>query len=73
MKAERLSNSALSPAACPWASLKTDYGLSANYTLGKNLIFQLNYTFTDDRSARNAAKPLDSHYNTLDVQVTARF
>ena len=56
-----------------WASLKTDYGLSANYTLGKNLIFQFNYTFTDDRSARNAAKPLDSHYNTLDVQVTARF
>ena len=56
-----------------WASLKTDYGLSANYTLGKNLIFQLNYTFTDDRSARNAAKPLDSHYNMLDVQVTARF
>ncbi|MFW5603348.1 MAG: porin, partial [Bacteroidales bacterium] len=56
-----------------WASLKTEYVLSAHNTLGKNLIFQLNYTFTDDRSARNAAKPLDSHYNTLDVQVTARF
>ncbi len=56
-----------------WASLCTNYGLSGNYTLGKNLIFQLNYTFTDDRSARHAAVPKDSHYNTVDVQVTARF
>lgn len=56
-----------------WSSLCTNYGLSANYTLGKNLIFQLNYTRTDDRSARNAATPKDSHYNTFDVQVTARF
>lgn len=56
-----------------WKSLRTDYGLSGNYYLGKNLIFQLNYTFTDDRSARNAAVPADSHYNTFDVQVAARF
>lgn len=56
-----------------WNSLCTNYGLSGNYTLGKNLIFQLNYTFTDDRSARHAAVPSDSHYNTFDVQVTARF
>lgn len=56
-----------------WSSLCTNYGLSGNYTLGKNLIFQLNYTFTDDRSARHAAVPKDSHYNTVDVQVTARF
>ena len=56
-----------------WQSLCTNYGLSANYTLGKNLIFQLNYTFTDDRSARHAATPKDAHYNTFDVQVTARF
>ena len=56
-----------------WKSLRTDYGLSGNYTLGKNLIFQLNYTFTDDRSARHATNPKDSHYNTFDVQVTARF
>ncbi len=56
-----------------WKSLCTNYGLSGNYTLGKNLIFQLNYTFTDDRSARHAATPKDSHYNTFDVQVTARF
>lgn len=56
-----------------WKSLCTNYGLSGNYTLGKNLIFQLNYTFTDDRSARHAAAPKDSHYNTFDVQVTARF
>lgn len=56
-----------------WKSLHTNYGLSGNYYLGKNLIFQLNYTFTDDRSARHAATPSDSHYNTFDVQVTARF
>lgn len=56
-----------------WKSLCTNYGLSANYTLGKNLIFQLNYAFTDDRSARHDATPKDSHYNTFDVQVTARF
>lgn len=56
-----------------WASLSTNYGLAANYTLGKNLIFQLNYTFTDDRSARHAVKRTDSRYNTVDVQVTARF
>lgn len=56
-----------------WKSLHTNYGISGNYNLGKNLIFQLNYTFTDDRSARHAATPTDSHYNTFDVQVTARF
>lgn len=56
-----------------WNSLRTDYGISGNYKLGKNLIFQLNYTFTDDRSARNSLNPTDSHYNTFDVQVAARF
>lgn len=56
-----------------WSSLRTDYGLSANYSLGKNLLFQLNYTRTDDRCARNATTPKDSHYNTFDVQVTAKF
>lgn len=56
-----------------WNSLIANYGLSGNYYLGKNLIFQLNYTFTDNRSARHAAVPTDSRYNTIDVQVTARF
>ena len=56
-----------------WNSLRTDYGISGNYYLGKNLIFQLNYTFTDDRAARNATNPTDSHYNTFDLQLTARF
>lgn len=56
-----------------WNSLIANYGLSGNYYLGKNLIFQLNYTFTDNRSARRAAVPTDSRYNTIDVQVTARF
>lgn len=51
-----------------WSSLKTDWGLSANYFLGKNLLFQANYTFTDNRAATVGA-----HYNTFDVQVTARF
>lgn len=56
-----------------WNSLIANYGLSGNYYLGKNLIFQLNYTFTDNRAARHAAVPTDSRYNTIDVQVTARF
>ena len=59
-----------------WNSLCTNYGISGNYTLGKNLIFQLNYTFTDDRTARHVTDPSkrkDSRYNTVDVQVTARF
>ncbi len=56
-----------------WKSLHTNYGISGNYYLGKNLIFQLNYTFTDDRSARRAASAKYSRYNTVDVQVTARF
>lgn len=56
-----------------WNSLRTDYGISGNYYLGKNLIFQLNYTFTDDRAARKATNPTDSHYNTFDLQLTARF
>lgn len=56
-----------------WNSLCTNYGLSANYWLGKYLLFQLNYTFTDDRSARHSASPSDSHYNTFDFQLTAKF
>jgi hypothetical protein len=51
-----------------WSSLKTDYGCSANYFFGKNLIFQLNYTRTFDRSAS-----IGRRYNTLDVQIYARF
>ena len=51
-----------------WSSLKTVYGLSANYFLGKNFIFQANYSFTDDRSAS-----FGQHYNTFDIQVYARF
>lgn len=54
-------------------SLRADYSLSGNYYLGRNLIFQLNYTRTNDRAARHAAAPMDSRYNTFDVQVTARF
>lgn len=56
-----------------WDSMKTDYGLSANYFLGKNFILQLNYTFTDDRWVRNTQPLLDSRYNTFDFQIYARF
>lgn len=56
-----------------WSSLNSNYGVTGNYWLGKNLLFQLNYTFTDDRSARCGNKKLDSRYNTFDVQITARF
>lgn len=50
-----------------WNSLKQNYGLAANYELGKHLVFQLNYAFTNDRTAR------DAYYNSVDVQVAARF
>ena len=51
-----------------WSSLKQNYVLSANYWLGKNLLFQANYTFTSDR-----ANTKDHYYNTVDLQVAARF
>ena len=51
-----------------WSSLKTDYGFAANYKFGKNLIFQLNYTRTYDRSAA-----ANQRYNTVDAQIYARF
>ncbi len=51
-----------------WSSLKTVYGLSANYFFGKNLIFQANYSYTDDRNVS-----VGRHYNTFDIQVYARF
>lgn len=51
-----------------WSSMKTDWALSANYYLSKNFVFQLNYIFTDDRATKG-----DRYYNTIDVQVTARF
>lgn len=56
-----------------WKSLRTDYGISANYNLCKYLLFQLNYTYTDDRSSRHSTILQDSHYNTFDVQVAAVF
>lgn len=52
-----------------WNSLQTNYGLSANWSLGKNLILQANYTFTDKRGTPAAG----NHYNTFDIQVYARF
>lgn len=51
-----------------WGSLKTNYGIAANWFLGKNLIFQFDYAFTDDRSAS-----VGQHYNTVGLQVYARF
>lgn len=51
-----------------WDTLKSDYGLAANYHFCKNLFFQLNYTRTYDRSKTSGGR-----YNTLDFQVYARF
>ena len=51
-----------------WNSLKADYDLAINYHLGKNLIFQANYSYVTDRS-----DAVDGHYNTFDIQVAARF
>lgn len=50
-----------------WASLKQNYGLSANYWLGKHLLFQVNYYFTNERMAT------DRYYNNIDIQVAAKF
>lgn len=52
-----------------WNSLQTNYGLSADWSLGKNLILQANYAFTDKRGTPSAG----NHYNTFDIQVYARF
>lgn len=51
-----------------WSTLKTNWGATANYNFNKNFIFQLNYTRTYDRSAST-----DRRYNTIDLQVYARF
>lgn len=51
-----------------WDSLKTNYGIAANWFLGKNLILQFDYAFTDDRSAS-----IGQHYNTAGIQIYARF
>lgn len=53
--------------ATTWQGLKTNWGLSANYRLGKNYLFQVNYTHTNDRAGA------DRNYNTIDVQVSAKF
>lgn len=55
--------------ATRWDGLLTNYGLSANYFLGENFVFQLNYTHTIDRNLMIRG----GNYNTFDVQVSARF
>lgn len=56
--------------ATTWNSLKTDWGIAANYWANKNLLFQLHYYHTYDRSL---ALGKDKRYNTLDAQVAVRF
>lgn len=56
--------------ATTWNSLKTDWGIAANYWLNKNLLFQLHYCHTYDRSL---AAGKDKRYNTLDALVSVRF
>ncbi|MEG1861870.1 MAG: porin [Bacteroidaceae bacterium] len=51
-----------------WNSLKTVWGATANYALCKNLQFQVNYSFTHDR-----ATAIGKNYNTIDLQLYARF
>ena len=51
--------------ATTWQGLKTNWGLSANYRLGKNYLFQVN-TLT-----RTIAPAPIGNYNTIDVQVSA--
>lgn len=52
-----------------WSTLNTNWGLTADYYLGKNLILQANYTFTDQRGT----PAIGHHYNTFDIQIYARF
>ena len=52
-----------------WNTLKTDWCMSANYNFGKNLMMQLNYTYTVDRTPSLN----DNHFNTVDFQISARF
>lgn len=52
-----------------WSSLKTDWCMSANYNFGKNLMMQFNYIYTIDRNSSSS----DNHYNTIDLQISARF
>lgn len=51
-----------------WESMKSIWGVAANYTLYKNLMLQANYSFTHDRTQR-----IDKDYNTIDLQVYVRF
>ena len=51
-----------------WDSMNTIYGLSANYKLGKHLLFQLGYYLANNRASRT-----DKYNNTVDFQVYASF
>lgn len=51
-----------------WATLKTNWGMTANYSFCKNLMLQANYSFTHDRSVK-----IGKNYNTIDIEVYARF
>lgn len=56
--------------ATTWNSLKTDWGLAANYWLNSNLLFRLHYFHTYDRSLLPTQ---DRRYNSIDAQVAVRF
>ena len=55
--------------ATRWNSLITNWGIALNYYLGKQYVLQLNYTHTVDRNLAVRG----GHYNTLDLQVSAKF
>ena len=50
-----------------WNNLIANYGLAANYWLGKNILLQFNYVFTNNRTIA------DKFYHTAELQVYARF
>lgn len=49
------------------------YDISANWHIYKNLMLQLNYYFTCDKSLSTRNSGADRYYNTADVQVYFRF
>lgn len=51
-----------------WSSMKTMYSVAPNFQLHKNLMFQLQYNYVNDKSSS-----ADSHYNEVWVETYVRF
>ena len=48
--------------------MKTMYSVAPNFQLHKNLMFQLQYNYVNDKSSS-----VDSHYNEVWVETYVRF